>query len=96
MLRSWFQEPRHVEAAPSVPPVPPTAGSRRSENPHGLTDREVTVLHVMAEGLSNAQIAARLCVSEHTVAAHLRSIFRKIGAASRSAATRYAFEHGLA
>ena len=96
VLRSWFHDPRDVDAAPSVPPVPPAAGSRRTENPHGLTDREVTVLRVMAEGLSNAQIAARLCVSEHTVAAHLRSIFRKIGAASRSAATRYAFEHGLA
>lgn len=54
------------------------------------------MLRVMAEGLSNAQIAARLRVSEHTVAAHMRSIFRKIGAPSRSAATSYAFEHGLA
>jgi DNA-binding CsgD family transcriptional regulator len=93
VLRSWFDEPRRVDATPSVPPA---SGSRRIENPHRLTNREVTVLRVMAEGLSNAQIAARLDVSEHTVAAHLRSIFRKIGAASRSAATRYAFENGLA
>jgi DNA-binding CsgD family transcriptional regulator len=35
-------------------------------------------------------------LSEHTVAAHLRSIFRKIGAATRSGATRYALENGLA
>jgi DNA-binding CsgD family transcriptional regulator len=40
-------------------------------------------------------VAGRLHLSEHTVAAHLRSIFRKIGVASRSAATRYAIENGL-
>jgi DNA-binding NarL/FixJ family response regulator len=60
-----------------------------------LTDREAGVLRVVAEGLTNAQVARRLHLSEHTVAAHLRSIFRKIGVASRSAATRYALENGL-
>ena len=67
-----------------------------SRNLDGLTDREIAVLRVVAEGLTNAQVATRLHLSEHTVAAHLRSIFRKTEVASRSAATRYAFEKGLA
>ena len=54
------------------------------------------MLRVVAEGLTNAQVARRLYLSDHTVAAHLRSIFRKAGVSSRSAATRYALEHGLA
>jgi DNA-binding NarL/FixJ family response regulator len=68
---------------------------RTRENLDGLTDREVSVLRVVAEGVTNAQVAGRLHLSKHTVAAHLRSIFRKIGVTSRSAATRYALENGL-
>jgi DNA-binding CsgD family transcriptional regulator len=77
-------------------PVPPFQGSPRPGNLDGLTDREVGVLRVVAEGLTNARVARRLHLSEHTVAAHLRSIFTKTGVANRSAATRYALEHGLA
>jgi DNA-binding CsgD family transcriptional regulator len=79
----------------AVAPIPPAEGSRTRGNLDRLTDREVGVLRVVAEGLTNAQAAQRLHLSEHTVAAHLRSIFRKIEVASRSAATRYALEHGL-
>jgi DNA-binding CsgD family transcriptional regulator len=79
----------------AVAPVPPAEGSGTREHLDGLTDREAGVLRVVAEGLTNAQVAKRLHLSEHTVAAHLRSIFRKIGVESRSAATRYALEHGL-
>ena len=68
---------------------------RAGRDPNGLTERELTVLRVVAEGLTNAQVAHRLHLSEHTVAAHLRSIFRKTDVASRSGATRYALEHGL-
>ena len=68
---------------------------RVGRDPNGLTERELTVLRVVAEGLTNAQVANRLHLSEHTVAAHLRSIFRKTDVASRSVATRYALERGL-
>jgi DNA-binding NarL/FixJ family response regulator len=78
-----------------VAPPPPSEGSRARGNLDRLTDREVGVLRIVAEGLTNAQVANRLHLSEHTVAAHLRSIFGKIGVSSRSAATRYALEHGL-
>ena len=49
----------------------------------------------MAEGLSDADVALRLVLSPHTVRAHLRNIYSKIGVASRSAAARYAADHGI-
>jgi DNA-binding CsgD family transcriptional regulator len=64
--------------------------------PAGLSAREVEVLRLVAEELSDAQIAERLYVSLHTVKSHLRSIYTKLGVSSRSAATRFALEHALA
>ena len=52
----------------------------------GLTAREIDVLHLVADGLSNAEIAERLVLSRRTVDAHLRSIFDKLGVNSRTAA----------
>jgi DNA-binding NarL/FixJ family response regulator len=50
---------------------------------------------LVATGSTNREIAERLGVSRRTIDAHLRSIYGKIGVASRSAATRYAVERGL-
>jgi predicted ATPase/class 3 adenylate cyclase/DNA-binding CsgD family transcriptional regulator len=61
----------------------------------GLTTRELEVLRLLAAGLTDAQIAEQLVLSLHTVHAHLRTIYSKLGVTSRSAATRYAFEHQL-
>jgi predicted ATPase/DNA-binding CsgD family transcriptional regulator len=63
--------------------------------PGGLSAREVEVLRLVAEGLTNSQIADQLIISPLTVNAHVRSIFNKLGVTTRSAATRYAFEHKL-
>ena len=63
--------------------------------PDHLTSREVHVLKLVSAGLTNREIAGSLGLSSRTVDAHLRSIFGKIGVGSRSAATRYAVEHGL-
>jgi predicted ATPase/DNA-binding CsgD family transcriptional regulator len=68
--------------------------SRRASKPD-LTAREVEVLRLVARGLTNQQVAAELVVSERTVHAHLRSMYKKLAIGSRSAATRYALEHGL-
>jgi DNA-binding NarL/FixJ family response regulator len=54
------------------------------------------VLRLVAEGLTNTQIAEHLVVSPKTVHSHLGSIYSKLGIRSRSAATRYAIEHKLA
>jgi predicted ATPase/DNA-binding CsgD family transcriptional regulator len=62
---------------------------------HGLTEREVEVLRLVAQGLTDAQVAEALVVSPRTVNAHLRSIYSKLGLTSRHAATRYALEHHL-
>jgi DNA-binding NarL/FixJ family response regulator len=61
----------------------------------GLTAREAQVLRLVAAGSSNRAIAAELGISEHTVARHLQNIFAKIGVTSRTAASAFAFEHGL-
>jgi len=54
------------------------------------------VLRLVATGRSNREIAADLVISEHTVARHVQNIFAKLDVSSRSAATAFAFEHGLA
>jgi DNA-binding CsgD family transcriptional regulator len=61
-----------------------------------LTPREAEVLRLVASGSGNRAIAADLYLSEKTVARHLSNIFLKLGLSSRAAATRYAFEHGIA
>jgi DNA-binding NarL/FixJ family response regulator len=58
--------------------------------------REVEVLRLVASGKTNRDIAVELVISEHTVARHLQNIFAKVDISSRSAATAFAFEHGLA
>ncbi len=61
----------------------------------GLTRRELDVLRALSLGLTNAQIAERLVLSVVTVNSYLRVIYRKLGVSSRTAATRYALDHGL-
>jgi DNA-binding NarL/FixJ family response regulator len=55
----------------------------------------VEVLRLVAQGLTDAQIAQRLVVSPHTVHAHLRAIYGKLDVTSRAAATRFAVDHHL-
>jgi DNA-binding CsgD family transcriptional regulator/tetratricopeptide (TPR) repeat protein len=75
------------------------AGSRanvtQSIAPGGLSGRELEVLRLVARGLTNAEIASELFISPRTVEQHLRRIYVKIDARSRSAATRFAIEHGI-
>ena len=62
---------------------------------HGLTARELEVLRLVTAGESNRAIASALVISEHTVARHLQNIFRKLDVSSRTAASAFAYEHGL-
>ncbi|MEW2268949.1 response regulator transcription factor [Streptomyces griseofuscus] len=77
-------EPQSVAVMPT-PPVPPD----------GLTVRETEVLVLIAEGLSNQEIAHRLHVSNATVKTHINNLFAKTGLKDRAQAVRYAYAKGL-
>jgi DNA-binding CsgD family transcriptional regulator len=63
--------------------------------PAGLTAREVEVLRLVAQGLTDTQVAQKLVISPRTVNTHLTSIYNKLGVDSRTAASRFAIEHRL-
>ena len=75
-------------AAPAAPHPP--------RYPAGLTAREVEVLGLVAQGLTDAQVAERLYLSPRTIGRHLASIYNKLGVATRLAAARFALDHHLA
>ncbi|MFF7442194.1 response regulator [Streptomyces sp. NPDC008122] len=61
----------------------------------GLTERETEVLVLVADGLSNPEIAGRLRISTATVKTHINNLFAKTGVRDRVQAVRYAYQHGL-
>jgi HD-GYP domain-containing protein (c-di-GMP phosphodiesterase class II)/DNA-binding CsgD family transcriptional regulator len=65
------------------------------DRPAGLTEREVDVLRLLAQGRTNRQIASTLGISPKTVGAHVEHIYAKAGVASRAAATVFAMQHDL-
>jgi DNA-binding CsgD family transcriptional regulator len=91
--------PADALTAPEVAVLPARADSGLPPDlapfPLGLSGRELEVLRLVADGLTNAQVAERLFLSPKTVSSHLVSIFGKLGVTSRASATRFAIEHGL-
>ncbi|WP_231252290.1 ATP-binding protein [Nocardioides furvisabuli] len=79
---------RDLDAVPAPEAVHPPL-------PNGLTEREVDVLRLVGEGLSNREIGERLFLSANTAANHVRSILLKTGAPNRTKAAVFATEHGL-
>jgi DNA-binding NarL/FixJ family response regulator len=65
------------------------------ELPDGLTQREAEILSMIAQGMTNPDIAAQLYLSAHTVKTHVNRIFAKTRSADRAAAIRYAHDHQL-
>ncbi len=88
---------RPVTMLPPIPAEPVTAPPvpKASTYPDELTAREVEVLRLVAQGLTDAQVAEKLVISPRTVNTHLTSIYAKIQVSSRSAATAYALAHNL-
>ena len=86
---------RLVATVLSRPGAAPSPGPGRKP-PDGLTGREAEVLTLLASGLSNAEIARHLYLSNATVKTHINRIFAKTGVRDRAQAVRYAYQHGLA
>jgi DNA-binding NarL/FixJ family response regulator len=61
----------------------------------GLTQRELELLRLVASGATNSRLASQLFVTEQTVKFHLSNIYRKLGVANRTQASRFAYAHGL-
>jgi predicted ATPase/DNA-binding CsgD family transcriptional regulator len=74
--------------------VPKSVGT--NAYPGGLSEREVEVLRLVVQGLTDAQVAIRLTISPRTVNRHLSSIYSKLNLPTRTAAALFAKEHGLA
>ncbi|MBX2999995.1 MAG: tetratricopeptide repeat protein [Caldilineaceae bacterium] len=73
-----------------------TQATRQDASPlSALTEREVEVLRLVASGMTDAQVAEELVLSVRTINSHLRSIYSKLGVNTRTAAARYAVEHGI-
>ncbi len=86
----------HVVAALSGDQAPATPSNTSPELPDDLTPREAEVLALIAEGLSNAEIADRLVVSTTTVKSHINHLFAKAGLRDRAQAVNYAYRTGIA
>ena len=78
---------KYSRSSPGPSPAPVDA--------HGLTEREMEVLRMVAAGQTNKAIAAELVLSQRTVDRHVSNIFVKLGVSSRAAATAFAYEHQL-
>ncbi|MGJ5752847.1 LuxR family two component transcriptional regulator [Streptomyces puniciscabiei] len=83
---------RLLERLSQPEPVPPATVE---EPPDGLTARETEVLLLIADGLSNQEIARKLHVSTATVKTHINNLFSKTGLKDRAQAVRYAYSKGL-
>jgi HD-GYP domain-containing protein (c-di-GMP phosphodiesterase class II) len=84
-----------AEAAAAVLNAAGHRASRRQARPDGLTTRELEVLRLLAQGLSNREIAERLVISRKTASHHVEHIYAKTGTSNRALASLYAASHGL-
>ncbi len=77
------------------PPAMPEEETTPTDYPAGLSAREVEVLRLVAQGMTNPRIAEALFISPRTVDAHMRSVYHKTGSSTRVEASHFASEHNL-
>jgi DNA-binding CsgD family transcriptional regulator len=83
------------EVAVPAPPANPFVLDDRKREDLGITRRELDILELIAQGMSNREIAAKLFVSENTVKTHSSRVFDKLGAKRRTQAVQLGKEFGL-
>ena len=96
-VRQAFSQSIYLAGTPDLEETAGVTAARQS-NGTGLsvlTRREREILALVAEGKSNGAVARELWVTEQTVKFHLSNIYRKLGVANRTAASRWAHEHGV-
>jgi DNA-binding NarL/FixJ family response regulator len=89
-VRQLFDQSVYVSEAAAAEPEPP---GEEPEQP--LTRRELEILGLASEGMTNAAMARKLWVTEQTVKFHLSNVYKKLGVANRTEASRWAYERGL-
>jgi non-specific serine/threonine protein kinase len=85
----------HETGQPSDTYADPSKSSAIATQQYGLTEREVEVLRLVAEGQTDAQVAEQLFISPRTVGKHLQSVYRKLQVNSRTAAARFALDQEI-
>jgi DNA-binding NarL/FixJ family response regulator len=95
LLAAAASPPPAPEPGPAAAPPPGRPSGPTPEPPDGLTHREVEILGLLAQGLTNPEIAERLFLSNHTVKTHINRIFAKTGSRDRVAAVGYAQRHRI-
>lgn len=91
IVLSNIQNPKNQ----STPKVTGELNYEAGKRNYGLTEREMEVLSLIVEGLSNVQIAQSLTISAYTAKAHVHSVLQKLSAATRATATKKAITEGL-
>jgi DNA-binding CsgD family transcriptional regulator len=101
-VRALVAEVRHIceplrarQALARVAATEQRLVTTRPARPFGLSPRELDVLRLVAQGLTDNEVAEQLFLARRTVNTHLTSIYTKLGVNSRAGATRFAVEHGL-
>jgi DNA-binding CsgD family transcriptional regulator len=92
VARAVFEE---LGAGPDLVAMATLSGSTVAKAPHGLTQRELQVLRLVAAGKTNKAIARELFLSDKTIDRHVSNIFVKVNVSSRAAATAWVYEHHL-
>jgi len=95
-IRQFERSARRRSDGPRTLPHLGAASSAVQHNePQELSHRELEVLILVADGLTNGEIATTLCISHHTVISHTRSVISKLGVSGRAHAVTTAFRAGI-